>query len=244
MRPEDIEILYGDEHLVVINKTSGLLVHRGWATDEHTAMSLVRDRLGTWVHTLHRLDRATSGVLLFALSKEIAADLRSQFAERRMFKRYLGLVRGRFEAQVELDHPVRKKEKGSERVEAVTTFRCVQVFGPFEELANRHFSLIEALPKTGRLHQIRRHLKHLSHPLVGDVNYGKGDINRFFRERFGLNRLALHAAELGFVHPVSGQALSITAPIPDDLRLPLQAMAAGVRNPSEQVSSFYDPGTL
>lgn len=214
--PLKISILHLDNALVVVNKPSGLLVHRGWARDEVVAMTWVRDTLERWVYPVHRLDRATSGALLFALDKETARGLQEQFAAQRVDKRYLALVRGIPPAEGEIDHPVPRQPKDKERVPARTTFKRLATF--------ERYALMEARPHTGRVHQIRRHFKHLSHPLIGDVRYGKGDQNRLFRQRFGLHRLALHALELGFEHPGSGEPLRVQAPLPEDLAVPLTAM--------------------
>jgi tRNA pseudouridine65 synthase len=208
-----VEPLYRDEHLVAVNKPSGLAVHRGWATDRVTALSLARDTSGRHVYPVHRLDRGTSGVLVFAFDGATAALLQERFKERAVLKRYLALTRGITPESGRIDHPVPRSEDG-ERVPAVTSYRRLGV-------ALDRYSLIEAIPETGRLHQIRRHLKHLHHPLIGDTKYGDGRENRRWRE-LGLTRLALHAAELRFPHPVTSIELAILAPFPDDLRVPLE----------------------
>jgi tRNA pseudouridine65 synthase len=215
---EPIELLYADAHIAVMNKPSGLLVHRGWADDDDVALFRVRDALASWVTPVHRLDRGTSGALLFARSAEVAATLSRSFEEGRVEKTYLALVRGTPPETGVIDHPVPKKESGA-RVAALTRFRRIAC-SPVDRCA-----LVEAVPMTGRLHQIRRHMKHLSHPLIGDVNYGKGDINRHYRARYGLHRLALHAHGLAFEHPVTSAAMRIVAPVPDDLASVLRALA-------------------
>ncbi len=207
------QVLHRDEHLVVINKPSGVAVHRGWAQDRVVAMTLVRDLVGRHVHPVHRIDRGASGALLFALDADMAARLGEQFQEGGVEKRYLALVRGVPPEHGVIDHPIPRVEDGP-RVLAVTEFRRLHVF--------HRYALVEAVPRTGRLHQIRRHLKHLSHPLIGDVKYGKGEHNRLFRESYGLHRLALHAAVLAFVHPITGERLRIEAPLTEDLRGPLE----------------------
>ena len=214
--PKNLDLLHVDDHVAAIAKPSGLLVHRGWAQDEVVALTLLRDRLGKRVYPVHRLDRPTSGVLLFALDPGTNAALQAQFAAGTVAKRYLALVRGIPPESVDLDHPVPKRPKSAERVAAFTHFRRLATF--------ERYALMEARPRTGRLHQIRRHLKHLSHPVIGDVRYGKGDQNRLFRERFNLHRLALHALELTFEHPVSGERMLLRAPLPEDLREPFEAM--------------------
>jgi len=212
-----ITLLWVDEHVVVADKPSGLLVHRGWDDDDDVAMFRVRDAIGEHVHPLHRLDRGTSGALLFARSPEIAAALAKDFERGAVDKGYLALVRGEPPTEGVIDHPVPKGE-GKERVPAVTRFEKV-ARSPIERA-----SLVLASPETGRLHQIRRHLRHLGHPLIGDVNYGSGEINRHYRARYGLHRLALHAVRLAFTHPVTGARVEVVAPLPGDLGGPLAAM--------------------
>ena len=217
-RDEHLRVLWRDEHLVVVNKPSGLLVHRGWGRDRDVAMTRVRDALGQHVNPVHRLDRATSGALLFALSPEATTALGAMFLERRVEKTYLALVRGVPSAIGVVDSAVPQTEDGP-RVDAVTRYRLI-ASSPVERC-----SLVEAKPETGRLHQIRRHMKHIGHPLIGDVNYGRGELNRHYRAAYGLHRLALHACSLAFAHPLTGVALRIDAPLPDDLAGPLRALA-------------------
>jgi len=216
-----IELLYVDDDVVVADKPSGLSVHRGWDDDDDVAMFRVRDAIGARVHPVHRLDRGTSGALLFARTAEAAATLGRAFADGRVDKRYLALVRGAPPATVVVDHPVPETEGGA-RVPAVTRLRLVA------RSTVERCSLVEARPETGRFHQIRRHLKHLSHPIVGDVNYGKGDLNRLFRTRYGLHRLALHAHLLAFDHPATGRRLVVRAPLPADFAAALAALGLPV----------------
>ena len=212
---DPLPLLYNDDRLIAMAKPSGLAVHRGASRDRVVALTLARDRMGCHVYPVHRLDRATSGVLLFALDPEAARALQEQLEAGTVHKRYLALVRGITPEEGVIDHPIPRDEDGP-RVPAVTAFRRL---GTFER-----YSLVEALPRTGRRHQIRRHLKHISHPLIGDVLYGKGEHNRLFRDRFGLHRLALHALEITFAHPDDGRPLCIAAPVPEDLAGPLRAM--------------------
>jgi tRNA pseudouridine65 synthase len=216
--PLGIELLYIDDHVVVANKPSGLLVHRGWDDDDDVAMFRVRDAIGARVHPLHRLDRGTSGALLFARSSEATATLQKAFDARAVEKIYVALVRGTAPAEGTIDHPIPKAEDGP-RVPAVTHFRLVA------RSSVDRCSLVEARPETGRLHQIRRHLRHISHPLVGDVTYGSGAINRHYRATYDLHRLALHASAIAFPHPVTGERIRVHAPMPDDLALALERLA-------------------
>ncbi len=213
-------ILYQDEYLLAFDKPSGMLVHRGWDRDKVVAMTLARDHVGKHVHPVHRLDRGTSGVVLFALDKDILRAFQKQFAEGTVQKRYLALVRGIPPERGVIDHPIPRTKDG-ERVPAVTDYERLLTMD--WEAAPR-YALLEARPQTGRLHQVRRHLKHLNHPLIGDVKYGKGEHNRRFREHFGLHRLALHAWELHCTHPVDGRPLAFRSPLPGDLAQPFQRM--------------------
>jgi tRNA pseudouridine65 synthase len=215
-----LTILFRDAHLIAVDKPAGLAVHRGWAPERDVAMTRLRDQIGTHVFPVHRLDRATSGVLLFALSAEMAAQVCASFAGGRTEKTYLALVRGVPPEEIFVDHPLPPGEDThAPRVSAQTRIVRREVFG--------RYSLVEARPLTGRLHQVRRHLKHISCPLIGDVNYGKGEHNRLFRERHGLHRLFLHATRLRLPHPVEGGQLDIASPLPAELEAVLQALREG-----------------
>jgi len=197
-------ILYQDEAVVAVHKPSGMLVHRGWDNDKIVLMAQVRDAIGAWVYPVHRLDRGSSGVVIFALSSQFAAHICKQFEEQRVEKTYLALVRGVPPEHGVIDNPVPKKEKG-ERVDARSEYWRLGTAG--------RYSLVKISPKTGRLHQIRRHMKHISCPLIGDVRYGKGEHNRYFRETYSFHRLALHCSELSLLHPVSEKRLTLRAPL-------------------------------
>lgn len=199
------------------NKPSGLLVHRGWADDDDVALFRVRDLLGAHVHPVHRLDRGTSGALLFARTREAAATLGRALEAGRVKKCYLALVRGTPPDDGVIDHAIPKGE-GGERVAAVTRFRRL-ARSPVDRC-----SLVLAQPETGRLHQVRRHLRHISHPIVGDVNHGSGEINRHYRAHYGLHRLALHARSIEFDHPTTGERVVASAPVPQDLSAVLEAL--------------------
>jgi tRNA pseudouridine65 synthase len=214
---KEIRLLFVDDWLVVADKPSGLLVHRGWDNDDDVALFRVRDALGQRVHPVHRLDRGTSGALVFARDPTTAAALASAFEQGRIDKTYLALVRGQPPAEGTIDYAIQKKE-GGPRVPARTRFRLVRR-SPVDRC-----SLVLAMPETGRLHQVRRHLRHIDHPLVGDVKHGSGPINRHYRATYGLRRLALHALRVAFDHPVTGARVEVTANVPDDLAGPLRAL--------------------
>jgi tRNA pseudouridine65 synthase len=215
-----LPILHLDADLVAVDKPSGLLVHRSaLANDRVTCMTILRDQLGRWVYPLHRLDRGTSGVLMFGLSAESASLLGELFSERGVRKRYLAVVRGYLDGEGTIDYPL-AAEPGDAAVEAITRYRSIAsvelpiVVGRY---ATARYSLVEAEPLTGRKHQIRRHMAHLRHPVIGDRVHGEGRHNRLFRDELGIDRLMLHAAEVGFTHPVTGEDLVIAAALPAEM---------------------------
>jgi tRNA pseudouridine65 synthase len=218
-----IEILYEDDAIVAIHKPAGLLVHRSYLArkERFFAMQLVRDLVGCHVFPVHRLDRPTSGVLLFAKSSEVARALCEQFAEHKVQKDYLALVRGNMHETGMLDYPLRielddvadkfaKEDKPAQ--EAQTSYQpLLNTEIPFSSgrYPTSRFSLIRLRPHTGRKHQLRRHMAHLRHPILGDTTHGDGKQNKFSREYFGVNRLWLIAKKLRFVHPVTLNAMTI-----------------------------------
>lgn len=221
-----LSILYHDEHLVAVNKPAGLLVHRSFIDRRETeyAMQVLRDQLGQWVYPLHRLDKATSGALVFALDKETARRMTEIFTGGAIIKSYLAVVRGFTDEAGCIDHPLkeprdrmtgRRADPDAPAREAVTEYRrlaTVELPHPVGRYATARYSLIAAAPRTGRMHQIRRHLKHIFHPVVGDTTYGDGRQNEFFRLQFQCSRLLLHARQIAFPHPLSGKEISISAP--------------------------------
>jgi tRNA pseudouridine65 synthase len=220
-----LEILYEDNHLVVINKPAGLLVHRS-PVDRHEtrfAVQLLRDQIGKFVYPLHRLDKPTSGVLVFALDKSAATQMSEQIRGHDVSKRYLCVVRGHCPDVGRIDHALRedpdKYARGQHREEpqeAVSLYRCLaqtEIDAAIETYPRSRYSLVEVQPITGRRHQIRRHMKHLSHPIIGDAKHGRGRHNRYFAKELDCPRLLLHAAAINLRHPVSGELLTITAPL-------------------------------
>jgi tRNA pseudouridine65 synthase len=222
-----LEVLYRDAEILAVDKPSGMLVHRGWGRASTALVDLVRELVGQdVVRPAHRLDRGTSGVVLFALDVATARALAALLEAGAVEKRYLALVRGEAPESGVVDHPIPRSEGGA-RVPAVTEIRRIAAV----EAAPRALSLVEARPRTGRLHQVRRHLKHIGHPVIGDANYGKGAINREIAAHYGLARLALHAASIAFDHPRTGARIEISAPLPGDLAGPLAAMGFDVGSP-------------
>lgn len=223
--PEYLPIIYRDDYLVAINKPSGLLVHRSDIDRHETrfAMQLVRDQLGQQVFPIHRLDKPTAGVLVFALSAEIANKMGTVFSQHLLEKTYLAIVRGHAPATTRVDHPLteeldkytdKKARRNKPAQTAITDFKTLATVElPFsvDKYPNTRYSLVECKPETGRKHQIRRHLKHISHPIIGDAKHGKGVHNRFFQQHFDCSGLMLAATELHFPHPVTRIPIRLVA---------------------------------
>lgn len=233
----DIPVLFRDEALLLVDKPSGIVVHPGWAQDGGGMVKVLGQQVGQKVYPLHRLDRGASGVLAFALNSEAAHAGTVAFAEGRAHKTYLAIVRGHPPEHVVVDHPVPRDEGNTERVPAVTE---VMRLGVWER-----YALVLAMPRTGRLHQIRRHLKHLSCPLIGDANYGKSEHNKFFRDRFGLDRLALHALGLSLPHPTTGKIVHVQAPLSGSLEVCVVQMglASVVQKCADTTMDWSDRGS-
>lgn len=204
-----IPILYRDDRLVAVDKPGGLLVHRSNEASDRTALlQLVRDQIGAFLYPVHRLDRAASGVVLFALDREAAAAAQARLGAAETEKLYLALVRGSTEMEFESRKPLHSD--AGRLQEAWTEFRTLRKLS--------RCSLLQVRLRTGRRHQIRRHLAHLAHHIIGDVRYGKGRINRYMREAYGLPRLFLHARRLHLAHPITGDPLTVESPLAPDLR--------------------------
>ncbi|WP_331347095.1 tRNA pseudouridine(65) synthase TruC [Cellvibrio sp. UBA7661] len=222
-----LPIIYRDDHLVAINKPSGLLVHRSEIDRHETrfAVQLLRDQIGQMVYPIHRLDKPTSGVLVFALSSDIARQLGDIFTRHALTKTYVALVRGFAPEQGIINHPLteeldkytdKKARTDKPAQAALTEFKTLaHIEFPFsiDKYPCTRYSLVECTPKTGRKHQIRRHMKHISHPIIGDAKHGKGIHNRFFSEKFNCTGLMLAATGLQFTHPVTAEAISLVAPL-------------------------------
>lgn len=227
---DELPVIYRDEQLVAIHKPAGLLVHRT-VLDRHEtrfAVQLLRDQIGRHVYPAHRLDRGTSGVLLFALDRAVARAVGEAFEAQHVAKTYLAVVRGHPDEAGRIDHALtrqyddyefRQSDCASAAQEAITDYRRLAT----TELAQRvdryptsRYALLELKPLSGRRHQLRRHLKHIAHPIIGDATYGKGRHNRLFQELFGCHRLLLACLEMRLTHPVSGLPLALRAPLAPD----------------------------
>ncbi|HNX76779.1 MAG TPA: pseudouridine synthase [Candidatus Rifleibacterium sp.] len=222
----DKEIIFIDDYLVAINKPAGLLVHPSYidSSENESAMKLLRDLLGRWVYPVHRLDKPTSGILVFALSSEIARLMTEAFTGRTVTKTYLALVRGWAKEHETIVYPLKDlwdkitdpdRQKENPAREAVTEYwrlATTEVPIAVRPHPTARYSLLQISPHTGRNRQIRRHMKHIFHPVVGDHQHGDGFHNRMLEEYAGCRRLMLHAAELSFHHPVTETSLQLNAP--------------------------------
>jgi len=220
-----LEILYQDAYLVAINKPSGLLVHKS-PIDKHEtafALQLVRDQIGQYVYPVHRLDKPTSGILLFALSSEVAKKMSDLFRSNAVEKEYIAIVRGYTREEESIDHPLKQMLDTKEQKEQGITKEAQDAQTEYVRLATAElpyavsrypvarYSLVRLRPGSGRKHQLRRHMKHIFHPIVGDTKHGRGEHNQLFREKFNCHRLLLHAQKMTFVHPVTEEKMEITA---------------------------------
>lgn len=222
-----LNIVYQDEYLVAIDKPSGLLVHRSMIDKHETvfAMQLLRDQIGQHVFPVHRLDRPTSGILVFALSAEVARKLGEQFADQSVSKTYLAVVRGHCPENGLIDYALKEKlDKIADKMArqdkpaqtAVTYYNRLTNFElPYavSRYPTARYSLVQLQPKTGRKHQLRRHLAHINHPIVGDTTHGDGKHNAFVRKQFDFNQLALTCKSMTLNHPMSEKRLLLKCDI-------------------------------
>ncbi|NQZ57257.1 MAG: pseudouridylate synthase [Lentisphaeraceae bacterium] len=217
----ELEILYHDQYLIAIDKPHGMLVHPGRTPEprEHIAMKVVRDMLNQKIHTVHRLDRPTSGVLLFALDPDSERIIKTAFENKEMEKRYFAVVRGKVEEQWQCNDALRKAPDAKLK-ESRTDFRRLAYLpaGTLEAMPELDISVVEARPQTGRHHQIRKHLHAAGHAIVGDYLYGDIDDNNELAEKLGIKRMMLKAKELTFHHPIIGKDICITAPTSCDFK--------------------------
>lgn len=223
----ELSVLHQDREFIAVSKPSGLLVHRSFeAPDRDVLLRRVRDRVGKYVYPIHRIDRPTSGIVLFALSKESAAAASSALGSETTLKEYLLLARGETPEVFMSDRPL-TTEDGIRRP-ALSEFLTLERFG--------RVSLVRARIRTGRRHQIRRHLNHLGAHVVGDTQYGKGWLNREFRERFSLHRLFLHAHRLTLDIEPFETRIDVTDPLPPELAAVLERLRGIATAPAEGVS--------
>jgi tRNA pseudouridine65 synthase len=218
-----LEIIHQDQDIIAINKPHGLLVHRSkMANDAKVfAMQMLRDQIGQKVYPAHRLDRKTSGVLLFGLSTESNTHLQKQFQEKQVEKSYLAIVRGYTDDAGTIDYPLRRDD--GKLQEAVTHYKTIsrsEISVAFGAHPTSRYSLVEAKPETGRMHQLRKHLAHIFHPIIADRAHGCNKQNRLFKEKWEMDTMLLHASSVIFNHPTNEQKVQITAELqPEFLRI-------------------------
>ena len=217
----ELEILYQDQYLVVINKPHGLLVHRSKiARDvQEFALQILRDQIQQPVYPAHRLDRKTSGILIFALNKDILKAMNQIFLDNTIKKEYLALVRGWTPETFSIDKAL-PKENGNlqESLTHFSTLECIEKAWEMGKFKTSRYALVKAFPVTGRMHQIRRHLNHFRHPIIGDRPHGCNKQNKFLKEKFNITTMYLHALKVTFNHPVTGQLLVIKAPLSTEFK--------------------------
>lgn len=219
-----LEIIAQDQTLVAINKPAGLLVHRSAIDfhEQHNAQELLQRQIEHRVFPVHRLDKPTSGVLLFALNKEIASNLAHKFQNHEIRKEYIAIVRGHTADYGYIDNPVRDKDAPQKpRKQALTNYRTLaRITLPVtvDRYPEARYSKVNLQPESGRRHQLRQHMKHISHPIIGDTSYGKSVHNRFFKQHLQCSRLLLHAEGLTFTHPVNGEQISLKAETDDQFK--------------------------
>ena len=224
---EQLNILYRDEHFIAINKPAGLLVHRSEIDRHETrfAIQILRNQIGQRVYPVHRLDKPTSGVLLFALHQEANQHLTQAFMNNSVRKTYLAVVRGYTDERGHIDHPLSRMldriadkdaQPGKAAQSATTDYRrlaTIELPYRVDRYPSSRYSLVELKPATGRKHQLRRHMKHINHPIIGDTTHGKSKHNRLFTDKFGSKRLLLAATQIRFNHPYTGRETTIQSPL-------------------------------
>ncbi len=222
-----LTIIYRDDSLVVVDKPSGLMTHRSRIAEDDTssAMELLRDHLGEWVYPVHRLDRATSGLLLFGRDKDNARRLHESLAQGQFEKVYWAITRGHAPITQEIDRALKEKrdritDKKAQHDKApqsaqtsIETLAHVSLPIALGRYPSARFSLVQAVPKTGRRHQLRRHLAGINYPIIGDTTHGRGEQNRFFRDHFFCHRLLLSAVGMTIPHPLTGERITLSAPL-------------------------------
>jgi tRNA pseudouridine65 synthase len=222
-----LEIIYRDEHLIAINKPHGLLVHRSSiaADASEFALQMLRDQVGQKVNPAHRIDRKTGGILLFAFNKPAEIAMQQQFMENQVHKKYLAIVRGHTPDTEDIDYALRK-ENGTlqDAFTRYTTLNRAELDVPLGAHPTSRYSLVEAVPTTGRMHQLRKHFSHIFHPIIGDRTHGCNKQNKLFKEKWEMETMLLHASYLNFTHPVTGENITIQAALQPEFVRAMQLM--------------------
>lgn len=222
-----LDILYRDEYLIAINKPHGLLVHRSSIANDASefALQLLRDQIGQPVYPAHRLDRKTGGILLFSLDKETDKKSQPLFQDKKMDKRYLAVLRGYCPEEGIIDYPL-LKENGTAQ-DAITHYKrlaTAEIDVPQGKFPTSRYSLVEANPETGRMHQLRRHFAHIMYPIIGDRPHGCNKQNKLWKEKFEMNTMLLHASALTFIHPWTEEKIEIKADLNSEFKRVLEIL--------------------
>jgi tRNA pseudouridine65 synthase len=221
-----MDIIFEDNYILAINKPNDLLVHHSHYArniDEESLMEMVNDKYGK-MHLVHRLDRKTSGIILLAKSIESLHKFQDLFTERNISKIYYAVVRGFSPAKGSIDTPIRIDETTTykEALTLYTTLKNIELDVPVQPYEKSRYSLIKLEPKTGRMHQLRKHMNKISHPIVGDYKHGDRFHNRNFEQNYNWHNLFLHAQQLSFVHPFTDKQLTIQASFPENWNVLLE----------------------
>lgn len=222
-----LDILYRDEYLIAINKPHGLLVHRSSIANDASefALQLLRDQIGKPVYPAHRLDRKTGGILLFSLDKETDKKTQSLFQDKKMDKRYLAVLRGYCPEEGIINYPL-LKENGTAQ-DAITHYKrltTAEIDVPQGKFPTSRYSLVEANPETGRMHQLRRHFAHIMYPIIGDRPHGCNKQNKLWKELFEMDTMLLHASALTFIHPWTEEKIEINAELNSEFKRVLEIL--------------------
>ncbi|MEN5432902.1 pseudouridine synthase [Sphingobacterium faecium] len=222
-----LEILYQDEDIIAINKPHGLLVHRSSIARDASefALQLLRDQINQTVYPAHRLDRKTAGILLFSLNKDMDKELQQLFQNQQVDKKYLAILRGHAPEEMHIDYPL-KKDNGVIQ-EAQTDFKTIahtELPFPSGKFPTSRYSLVEANPTTGRMHQLRKHFAHIFHPIIGDRPHGCNKQNKFWKEHFEMDTMMLHASEITFKHPKTQNNIIINAELQPEFKRVLEIL--------------------
>jgi len=222
-----LDILYRDEYLIAINKPHGLLVHRSSIANDASefALQLLRDQIGQPVYPAHRLDRKTGGILLFSLDKETDKKTQPLFQDKKMDKRYLAVLRGYCPEEGIIDYPL-LKENGTAQ-DAITHYKrlaMAEIDVPQGKFPTSRYSLVEANPETGRMHQLRRHFAHIMYPIIGDRPHGCNKQNKLWKEQFEMDTMLLHASALTFIHPWTEEKIEIKADLNSEFKRVLEIL--------------------
>lgn len=222
-----LEIVYQDDHLIAINKPHGLLVHRSSIANDakEFALQLLRDQVNRHVSPVHRLDRKTGGLLLFAFEKDVEIAMHQQFQNGQVEKKYLAVLRGYAPDSGEIDYAL-AKENGTmqEAFTAFVTLKRAELDVAFGKHPTSRYSLVEATPTTGRMHQLRRHFAHIFYPIIGDRKHGCNKQNKFFKEEWEMTTMLLHASELTFDHPVTKEKIQLKATVQEEFQRTMSLM--------------------